>query len=268
VAGTSTFRIDRTRTDARQTLAPNGELDSGSYPALIEAFERAAAETDGDELHLDLRGLSFIDSAGLRAIIQLERTARERSLMLVVTPPPAPLTELLHLTGLTDRLTLTAHQEQPPEFKPFVERVEFDLPSELATPGRARIEIRQAARERLDDATLDAAVLLTSELVTNAVIHPATAEGGAVRLRITCYEDAVRCEISDRGPGFDPSDLGRRTRTTGGRGLLLVDALASRWGIERVPDDGAERFCVWFELEAGSADARGASGTAAADAPA
>jgi anti-anti-sigma factor len=248
VAGTPTFRIDSTRSDARRTLAPNGELDSGSCPALMEAFELAAAELNGDEPHLDLRGLSFIDSAGLRAIIQLERTARERSMTLVVTPPPAPLTELLHQTGLADRLALITHQEQPPEFKPFVERVEVELPAELTAPGRARIEVRQAAGDLLEAASLDAAVLLTSELVTNAVIHPSAAEAGPVRLRITCYQEGIRCEISDRGSGFDPARLARRESDTGGRGLLLVDALARAWGTERSTDDGEERFCVWFEL--------------------
>jgi anti-anti-sigma factor len=248
VAGTPSFRIDSTRSDARQTLAPNGELDSASYPALIEAFETAAAQLNGDELHLDLRGLSFIDSAGLRAIIQLERLARERSLMLVVTPPPAPLTELLQQTGVADRLRLTTHQEQPPEFRSFVERVEVDLPADLRAPARARTEVRQAGRDLLDDAMLDAAVLLTSELVTNAVIHPPSGEADTVRLRITCYEGAVRCEISDRGAGFDPTRLPRRATDTGGRGLLLVDALARAWGTERATSDGEERFCVWFEL--------------------
>jgi anti-anti-sigma factor len=256
VAGTPTFRIDSTSSDGRRTLAPNGELDSGTYPVLIEAFERASAELDDAELHLDLRGLSFIDSAGLRAIIQLERVARERSLMLVVTPPPAPLTELLQQTGVTDRLTLSAHQEQPAEFKPFVERVEVDLPAELATPARARIEIRQAGTGLLDDASLDAAVLLTSALVTNAVIHSSVPEDATVRLRITCYEGAMRCEISDRGPGFEPTSLPRRVTDTGGRGLLLVDALAREWGTNRVTNDGEERFCVWFEVASGGADSR------------
>ncbi len=149
---------------------------------------------------------------------------------------------------MADRLTLATHQEQPPEYKRFVERIEVDLPAELADPARARIEIRQAVRAVLDDATLDAAVLLTSELVTNAVIHPPAAGAETVRLRITCYEHGIRCEISDRGPGFDPSTLGQRTPETGGRGLLLVDALASAWGTERITAEGEEGFCVWFEL--------------------
>ncbi|MBV9472330.1 MAG: ATP-binding protein, partial [Solirubrobacterales bacterium] len=80
------------------------------------------------------------------------------------------------------------------------------------------------------------------------VIHPPSAGAGTVRLRITCYQEGIRCEISDRGPGFDPARLARRERDIGGRGLLLVDALARAWGIERTTNDGEERFCVWFEL--------------------
>jgi anti-anti-sigma factor len=252
VAGTSTFRIDRTRTGARETLAPAGELDSGSCPALIEAFERVATEFDGRELHLDLSRLSFIDSAGLRAIIRVERAARERALALVVTPPPAPLTELLQLTGLAERLTLAAHSATAPPFRSFLERVEIDMPPEQTAPRRARDEVRQLADGLLDGMALEAATLLTSELVTNAIVHPPATNGDTVRLRITSYGDGLRCEISDRGPGFDPASLRPRTPDAGGRGLMLVDALASRWGTDRVNSGGEERFCVWFEVDAGA----------------
>jgi anti-anti-sigma factor len=246
VAGTSTFRVDSTRTGTGRIVAATGELDSGTAPALTDAFERAASEREGGELHLDLGGLSFIDSAGLRAIIQLERSARERDLPLVVTPPPAPLTELLELTGVAERLTLARHRGSSPRFRSFVERVEVDLAADLSAPSRARAEVRQVAAGRLDEATLDSAVLLTSELVANAVLHPPSGEGGRVGLRITCYEDGIRCEITDQGPGFDPTNLAGRTRETGGRGLMLVDALAARWGTER---PSKQTFCVWFELQ-------------------
>jgi anti-anti-sigma factor len=248
VAGTGSFRVDDTRVGGGRKLAVAGELDSGTQAALVRAFERAAVELEGGEVELDLSALTFIDSAGLRAIIHIERTARERGLSLVVTPPPAPLTELLELTGLNDRLTLTAHEGQPPRFRPFVERVEVDLGSELSAASRARREVRQAAGTLLDEEMLDAAILLTSELVANAVIHPRSTNGDSVQLRITCYEDGIRCEITDPGPGFDPANLGPRNPDTGGRGLLLVDALASRWGTARPEHSG---FCVWFELDAG-----------------
>jgi anti-sigma B factor antagonist len=230
-------------------VAATGELDSGTAPELAEAFERAASEHDGGELHLDLAGLSFIDSAGLRAIIQLERSARERGLPLVVTPPPAPVTELLELTGLTERLTLTTHQGQAPRFRSFMERVEVELPSDLSAPCRARAEVRQIAGALLDETTLETAVLLSSELVANAVIHPPSAGAGRVGLRITCFRDGLRCEISDRGPGFDPASVAGRVHEFGGRGLMLVDALAARWGTERPTHGDEDLFCVWFELE-------------------
>jgi anti-sigma regulatory factor (Ser/Thr protein kinase) len=101
----------------------------------------------------------------------------------------------------------------------------------------------------LDETTLETAVLLTSELVANAVIHPPSAGRGRVGLRITCYRDGMRCEITDPGPGFDPASVAGRVHEAGGRGLMLVDALAARWGTERPSHGEEDLFCVWFELE-------------------
>lgn len=254
MAGTPTFRIDRTRAGTGQTITLAGELDSGTCRQLIDAFERAASELEAGEpeagepeageLRLDLSELSFIDSAGLRAIIQLERTARERGLALVVVPAPEPVTALLALTGVAARLTLTS----PPSTQSFVERIELELPSDLSAPRRARAEVREAAGELLPQHALDSAILLTSELVTNAVIHPPRSGEHRVGLRITTYEHGIRCEITDAGPGFDPANPGRRSTDTGGRGLMLVDALSSRWGVNRASERGKERFCVWFEV--------------------
>lgn len=257
MAGTDSFRIDSVRADTRYTLTPAGDLDSDTSQSLMEALDRAAAELGQRELHLDLAGLSFIDSSGLRAIIQVERTAREQGWALIVTPPPAPLIELLELTGVAERLTLGTQDGAPPVYRSFVERVELDLPSEPTAPRRARAEVRQAG-QGLDRRTLDAGVLLASELVTNAVIHPVSADRYRVELRITRFEDGIRCEVSDPGAGFDPADLGRREPETGGRGLMLVDALASRWGVVRRSGDGDPRFCVWFEVEAPAEAAGGA----------
>jgi anti-sigma regulatory factor (Ser/Thr protein kinase) len=124
------------------------------------------------------------------------------------------------------------------------------MPRELSAPRRAREEIRQLADGLLNGTTLDAAALVISELVTNAVVHPPHLNDDTVRVRITSYEDGLRGEISDRGPGFDPANLRPRTPETGGRGLMLVDALASRWGTTRVESGGEDRFCVWFEVDA------------------
>lgn len=93
---------------------------------------------------------------------------------------------------------------------------------------------------------VDDAVVLTSELVTNAVIHAGTAAD------VLCLrsEDGVRVEVGDRyperevpmqGAGQGFANLDREN----GRGLLLCAALASRWGVEYTPT----RKHVWFRLD-------------------
>ncbi|MFR9800306.1 SpoIIE family protein phosphatase [Streptomyces sp. MS06] len=92
---------------------------------------------------------------------------------------------------------------------------------------------------------VDDAVVLTSELVTNAVVHAGT-HADVLCLR---SEDGVRVEVADRypereiplqGPAVTMGNLDRE----GGRGLQLCAALASRWGVEYAPTHKN----VWFQL--------------------
>ncbi|MEU3374235.1 SpoIIE family protein phosphatase [Streptomyces sp. NPDC006660] len=93
---------------------------------------------------------------------------------------------------------------------------------------------------------VDDAVVLTSELVTNAVVHAGT------KADVLCLrsEDGVRVEVADRYPEREvpllgsPADIAGPERENG-RGLLLCAALASRWGVEYTPT----RKNVWFQLD-------------------
>ncbi|WP_320773460.1 SpoIIE family protein phosphatase [Streptomyces sp. CRN 30] len=93
---------------------------------------------------------------------------------------------------------------------------------------------------------VDDAVVLTSELVTNAVVHAGTA-ADVLCLRI---EDGVRVEVADRYPEREialqsaPVNMGSPDRE-GGRGLQLCAALATRWGVEYTPTHKQ----VWFQLD-------------------
>jgi anti-sigma regulatory factor (Ser/Thr protein kinase) len=92
---------------------------------------------------------------------------------------------------------------------------------------------------QLDKDELYKARLLTSELVTNAVIHGK----GRILLRGDLNDDRLLVEVIDDGDGF-AHELGRRHfEDVGGRGLAIVDAESSRWGIH----EGTTH--VWFELE-------------------
>jgi GAF domain-containing protein/anti-sigma regulatory factor (Ser/Thr protein kinase) len=83
------------------------------------------------------------------------------------------------------------------------------------------------------------AALLTSELVTNAVLHAATPM--CVTLHI--LPDRIRVDVADRNASFPAiKDYGRDAAT--GRGLTLFNTLASDWGVQAV--DGGK--IVWFEL--------------------
>ena len=82
--------------------------------------------------------------------------------------------------------------------------------------------------------------LLVSELVTNAVLHASS----AARLDVHVSRTSIRVEVFDEDARLpEPKDAD--DRATGGRGLLLVDRIASRWGSES--KQGGK--VVWFEMD-------------------
>jgi anti-sigma B factor antagonist len=241
------FRIEQ---GSGTTLKVAGELDSATYPELIAAFERLVADGHAGQLVLDLAAVSFVDSAGMRAIIVIERMAAERGIALSIHPAAGPITDLLQTTGLGDRIAPAPQPDGAPPSEPFLERVEVELPREPTAPGQARRELREAIAGRVGEDDGGTLTLLTSELVTNAVIHPSPDASDPIRLRITIYPDRVRVEVSDGGAGFDAARLPPGRRETGGHGLVVVNGLSSRWGTRPATMEGGEGFCVWFELDA------------------
>jgi anti-sigma regulatory factor (Ser/Thr protein kinase) len=112
----------------------------------------------------------------------------------------------------------------------------------------AFVEARRFVRDAVEGAVpphlLDDALLLTSELVTNAVRHVARSTEDPIEVAVSVDERALRVTVRDRGPGFDPNRRDARSET-GGWGLDLVRTLSSRWGVER-DDHGTD---VWFEID-------------------
>jgi anti-sigma regulatory factor (Ser/Thr protein kinase) len=126
------------------------------------------------------------------------------------------------------------------------ERVTADplaLPHGLAASAIARRHVEAAGAEWHQEVR-GVALLLTSELVTNAVVH-----GSApVSLLLRHGPGRVRIEVSDTGSDL-PARPDPQLTATGesGRGLQLVDALASDWGSEPHPTGPGK--ITWFELE-------------------
>jgi anti-sigma regulatory factor (Ser/Thr protein kinase) len=92
----------------------------------------------------------------------------------------------------------------------------------------------------------DTAVLLTSELVTNALAHTPSGTGGTFEVIVWRDADCVLVAVLDDGSETSPAAVGVDLDCESGRGLGLVAALADRWGHE----GGAAARAVWFLLRA------------------
>ncbi|WP_347178084.1 SpoIIE family protein phosphatase [Streptomyces sp. LX-29] len=86
----------------------------------------------------------------------------------------------------------------------------------------------------------DVALLVVSELVTNALVHTQ----GSVRLDLTLSADRLRVAVSDTSPRAPAKPVIVDWESTGGRGILLVEAMSSGWG--SVPVSGGKQ--VWSEI--------------------
>jgi anti-sigma regulatory factor (Ser/Thr protein kinase) len=111
---------------------------------------------------------------------------------------------------------------------------------------RAARAIVDALAPSLPSALHDDLKLLVSELVTNAVRHAGATEAGRISLGLSQTDQVLRVEVEDYGPGFEPGPPVPRPDRTGGYGLVLVDRLSDRWGVE-----GARPTRVWFEMDTG-----------------
>jgi anti-sigma regulatory factor (Ser/Thr protein kinase) len=123
--------------------------------------------------------------------------------------------------------------------------VSLDIDLRLAPNIRAPREARrglEALRPSLDDSLVDEAVLLVSEIVTNAVRHADLDPSDAIEVRVRGSDSLLRVDVTDPGPGFDRDRL-PHPNGQGGWGIWLLERLATRWGVDR---EDVTR--VWFEL--------------------
>ena len=107
------LQVDSTGSRAQRRLTLGGELDLASTPALTETVARLCA--DGTrEIVLDIGGLEFIDSTGLRCILAARAACERGGSRLVVEPEPERVSpqvrRLLQVTGLLERLPFQAAQ--------------------------------------------------------------------------------------------------------------------------------------------------------------
>ena len=136
--------------------------------------------------------------------------------------------ELLAVTGLLELV------------EGVVAEVKEGLQADTASASRARRFVDEVLSRWQCGDLLDDVQLLVSELVTNAVVHA----GSEVEIAVRLLVDSVRIEVVDRAPDAKLRPSSPAVEDESGRGLLLVETLASAWGVE--PLDGGK--AVWFEV--------------------
>ena len=126
------------------------------------------------------------------------------------------------------------------------------LAAGLAAAKAARTVVETTIRAWRVPVDPDVAVLLTSELVTNAVTHgegEARNASGFVTLAIACSAAGLRVDVHD-GSGDLPLLEVAPAEAETGRGLLLVTSLSAEWGFYRTPMGKAVYFTLEFPPDA------------------
>jgi anti-anti-sigma factor len=83
-----------------------GEIDTATAPTLVGELQTAIFTGAPRELILDFGGVTFMDSSGLRVIIDIHNELRARDSLLALENVPATTRKLLEVTGMTDHLDI------------------------------------------------------------------------------------------------------------------------------------------------------------------
>ena len=125
-----------------------------------------------------------------------------------------------------------------------------------AAAAEARRQVQAAIRTWDILVDPDVAVLLTSELVTNAIRHEVT---GIIMLAITCSCGQLRVDVHDTSPTM-PVIMDSPACAEAGRGLMLVASLSTDWGVHRTRSGKAVYFTLAFPPDVAEGDGRGPQG--------
>lgn len=98
------FRVERIEQARAVRLELSGELDLAGIDRLLRASEDVP---DGGTLTLDLSGLSFMDSSGMKVLMNLDRRSRREGWSLAIENPRDQVLRLLQLCGFEQRLPIT-----------------------------------------------------------------------------------------------------------------------------------------------------------------
>lgn len=246
--------------------------------ALMALGEQAGVPAQLLSLTEGLTGQFARESAEMRAHLDEARSRGEESVDLVLSLPPAAAASVLALDAMLDKADAFCREGDalltlatPPELLAFRRwylgqvvhqlhgrppipwapaegvglPVQLSAEVELAADPASASAARSFVRQTLDLWGIghleEAALLLTSELITNALLHART----PMELRLRRVDGLLRVEVCD-GAARHPVRRHYDADASTGRGLALVEALAEEWGVDADAPGGGKS--VWFTL--------------------
>ncbi|HET9556026.1 MAG TPA: STAS domain-containing protein [Actinomycetota bacterium] len=241
------MQIDRTMRDGSVIVALTGPINLFTAPQV----QRALLKDLADRPHgivCDLTGVESIDpvcATVFSTVANHPSSDWPATAFLLFGAPPA-VAEVLERLASPHSLpiydTLEDALDRVADRPPYL-RDELRLAATATAPAAARRYVRDVLEYwRLalpDDGVIDRVELLADELVTNAVLHART----SLRLRLELRGDILHIGVHDDSPRLlrlVASDPDGET----GRGLRLVEQLATAWGVSRRSDGGKVVWCT------------------------
>jgi anti-sigma B factor antagonist len=106
-----TLEFETTRNRTVAVITATGELDLSGAAVLEDELERLAAEPEVGTVLLDLRGLEFMDSSGLRLVVQADMRAREAGRRFVLVKGTETVHRVFEITRMSERLDFVLSPE-------------------------------------------------------------------------------------------------------------------------------------------------------------
>ncbi|MFJ1590447.1 ATP-binding protein [Kitasatospora albolonga] len=135
-------------------------------------------------------------------------------------------------------------QPSMPHRNPASKTVSLPVASKVSAVADARRQVADAVRRwgpRVDPDVVETLELLAGEVIANAVVHT----GSGCHVAVSWTGSCLRVEVEDSGPDLVPSPAPIPDDAECGRGLQLVECLATRWG--SLPTTTGKT--VWFEVD-------------------
>lgn len=213
------FPVARVR--LRGTLSPRET--TAARQALLSSLSHLPAS-----LLIDLQQVADVNTSGARMLLDVgRRNAYWPAASLFIFPVRPPTTDLLRRTGVSRYAQLCDTEREAvteAERVPAPPRVQHRLAVGVEAAARARAMVARTCRQWGVPQAISSAQVVASELVNNAI------HGSALDFTIAYRDGALMLSIHDPDPCPPRAWAPWKDADVAGRGLLLLDAFASRWG--------------------------------------